>query len=96
MKEELRNPQNKKYVVLEHLTLPDRGFRFWTTASDDNTHSYKGDLWYKEVMFTDEPEEAIRVCSNYDPAKVASFAEMMEYARQKVDEDLKKLDNERT
>jgi len=92
--EEPRNPDNKQYVVLEHLTLPDKGFRFWTVASDDNTHSYKGDLWYKEIMFTDEPEEAIRACSNYDPANVASFAEMMAYAENKYKEDLKNAKND--
>ena len=35
---------NKKYVVLEHLTMPNRGERFWTTNSENNTHSHKGEL----------------------------------------------------
>ena len=84
--------EKKKYVVLEHLTLPDRGFRFCTSASDDNTHSYKGDLWYKEVMFTDDPEEAIRECQNFDHTKVPSFSELMTYYKEKREnEDIDEL-----
>jgi hypothetical protein len=48
-----------KYVVLEHLTLPDRGLRFWSTNTEDNTHGHNGELWYKEILFTDSEEEAI-------------------------------------
>jgi hypothetical protein len=50
---------DKKYVVLEHLTLPDRGLRFWSHNTENNTHSMWGDLWYKEILFTDSEEEAI-------------------------------------
>jgi len=28
--------KGKKYVVLEHLQLPNRGFRFWSMNSDNN------------------------------------------------------------
>jgi|LakMenE01Jun11ns_1017448.scaffolds.fasta_scaffold9176398_2 hypothetical protein len=49
----------EKYVVLEHLCLPNRGFRFWSMNGQNNTHSIDGELWYKEVMFTDSTEEAI-------------------------------------
>ena len=49
-----------KYVVLEHLTMPDRGFRFWSMNTENNTHGHNGELWYKEVLFTDSTDEAIR------------------------------------
>jgi len=49
----------EKYVVLEHINLPDRGLRFWSMNTEDNTHSAWGDLWYKEILFTDKEEEAI-------------------------------------
>lgn len=32
----------EKYVVLEHLTLPDRGLRFWSHNTENNTHSMWG------------------------------------------------------
>ena len=50
---------DKKYVVLEHLTLPDRGMRFWSTNSENNTHLNDGALAYKEVLFTDDENTAI-------------------------------------
>ena len=33
--------EKAKYVVLEHLELPDKGLRFWTINSNNNTYSYK-------------------------------------------------------
>jgi hypothetical protein len=67
----------EKYVVLEHLTLPDRGFRFWGHNTEDNTHSAWGDLWYKEVFFTDSEEEAIAECRKL--GDVACMRELEEY-----------------
>lgn len=52
----------KKYVVLEHLTGFNKGRKFWSTNTLNNTHSNKGELWYKEVLFTDFTEEAIKAC----------------------------------
>jgi len=51
----------EKYVVLEHLNLPQKGLRFWTTNSDNNTHGHNRGLWYKEVAFTDSEDEAIKL-----------------------------------
>lgn len=48
----------KKYVVLETLVGPSKGGRFWTNNGENNTHSAKGELWYKEIAFCDTPEEA--------------------------------------
>jgi len=53
----------KKFVVVEHLGGNNKGQRFWTTNTDNNTHSYKGELWYKEIMFTDSTDEAIKNCN---------------------------------
>lgn len=53
---------SKQFVVLEHLGGVDKGQRFWSTNSDNNTHSNKGELWYKEILFTDSTEEAIERC----------------------------------
>lgn len=72
---------DKKYVVLEHLNLPDRGFRFWSTNSENNTHSHKGELWYKEILFTDDTEEAIRVSQKTNTQAIATYGELLEYHR---------------
>lgn len=75
---------NKKYVVLENLLLPNRGFRFWTSNSDNNTHSAKGELWYKEILFTDDTEEAIRISQNINRATVATHSELLEYYKGEI------------
>lgn len=72
----------KKYVVLEHLRLPDRGLRFFTMNSGnskDNTHGYTGEKWYEEVGFADTTEEAQQICSEYDLSKLPSFDELLEF-----------------
>ncbi len=73
------NMSDKKYVVLEHLCLPNRGFRFWTTNSDNNTHSFEGELWYKEILFTDSSEEAILESRNTNTKEIPTHQELMEY-----------------
>lgn len=50
-----------KFVVLETLVGPSKGGRFFTTNSDNNTHSAKGELWYKEIAFCDTSDE----CQKY-------------------------------
>ncbi len=69
----------KKYVVLEHLQVPDRGFRFWTTNTSNNTHSAKGELWYKEILFTDSEEEAIIESRKVNCDAIPSWRELYEY-----------------
>lgn len=51
--------KNKKYVVLEHLLLPDKGFRFWSQNSDDCSKLYNGTIAYKPVFWTDNTDIAI-------------------------------------
>ena len=75
----------EKYVVLEHLTLPDRGLRFWSHNTDNNTHGYNGELWYKEVLFTDSEDEAMeasRICNN-----LPTHHELEEYWKEKIKQD---------
>jgi len=55
--------ENKEqFVVLEHLGGPDKGLKFITTNTENNTHSSEGELWYKEVLFTDDLKEAQNAC----------------------------------
>lgn len=74
----------KKYVVLEHLTLPDRGFRFWSTNSENNTHGANGELWYKEIMFTDDTEEAIAMSRTMNRLVTPTHDELEEYYAQEI------------
>lgn len=49
----------KKFVVLEHLCLPDRGFRFFTmNVEGDPTRLMDGTIAYKVVGYADSVEEA--------------------------------------
>jgi len=68
---------DKKYVVLEHVNLPDRGLRFWSMNTEDNTHSAWGDLWYKEILFTDSEEEAIAASRKL--GEIPTMHELEEY-----------------
>jgi hypothetical protein len=54
--------KKKKYVVLEHLTYPHKGQRFWSTNTDNNVALYTGEIVYKEIFFTDSEREAINKC----------------------------------
>lgn len=70
--------KDKEYVVLEHLMLPDRGLRFCSTPSDNNTHGFNGELWYKEVGFTDTHEEALQLIRQ-GPGPTATMQELDEH-----------------
>ena len=49
----------KKFVILEHLCLPDRGFRFFCTNSEtDHTRIMSGEVAYKVVGYSDTVEDA--------------------------------------
>lgn len=69
----------KKYVVLEHIKMSQKGFRFWTTNSDNNTHSVEGEIWYKEVLFTDDQDEAIS--ESQIRGELATQSELLEYLK---------------
>jgi hypothetical protein len=73
----------KKFVVLEHLRMPDRGFRFWTTNTENNTHVNDGGLAYKEILFTDDTEEAIKVSRQSNHEAIPTMREIEEYVKQK-------------
>lgn len=68
----------KKYVVLEHLTLPDRGLRFWTLNTSNNT-MFNGEVVYKEVLFTNSEDEAIKESANFNVEALPFFAELEQY-----------------
>jgi hypothetical protein len=74
----------KEYVVLEHLTLPDRGLRFFTTNSKkgDNTLIHDGTVAYKEILFTDSTEEAQAECRKANWAVLPTMHELEEYYRE--------------
>lgn len=76
----------KKYVVLEHLQLPNRGFRFWTTNTENNTHSAKGDLWYKEILFTNSTEEAIAMSRIANREAIPTHWELEKHWKKEISE----------
>ena len=78
----------KKYVVLEHLTLPHRGIRFWTHNGENNTHFSDGSLVYKEILFTDSQEEAI--FESQLIGDIPSYNELEEYYKNELYENKQK------
>lgn len=77
--------EKKKYVVLEHLCMPNKGMRFYTTNSDNNTHSHKGDLWYKEVLFSDDDSENGEIRKAIREQTFPTMRELEEYYRNNKD-----------
>lgn len=69
----------KKYVVLENLLLPNRGFRFWSLNTDNNTKLFDGTVAYKVVMITDNTEEAISKSQKVNREAIATTRELTEY-----------------
>jgi hypothetical protein len=86
---------NKKYVVLEHLCLPNRGFRFWSMNGKNNTHSIDGELWYKEVMFTDSTEEAIKASKEVNKDAQPTHEELELYYKHEIEKRKIKAETER-
>jgi len=74
----------QKYVVLEHLQLPNRGVKFWTTNTENNTHSAHGELWYKEVHFTDDETEAIEFAREWNYTELPSHRELENYWAEQI------------
>ena len=54
----------KKYVVLEHLRSPDRGFRFWSLNSPEPEKLKSGEVAYKKVLETDNSDVARMVAGH--------------------------------
>jgi hypothetical protein len=50
----------KKYVVLEHLRAPNRGFRFYSLNGSDPERLHSGEVAYKVVLETDDAAEALK------------------------------------
>jgi hypothetical protein len=68
----------EKFVVLEHLLMPDRGFKFWTLNSENNTRLLDGTVAYKEVYFTSDADDAKDHC-NANLKKVPTMYELEKY-----------------
>jgi hypothetical protein len=75
----------EKYVVLEHLLLPDRGMRFWTMNTKNNVTISGGKIAYKEVHFTSDVYDAIDHCSP-NSKNLPSFSELFNYYKKRYDE----------
>lgn len=75
----------KKYVVLEHLLLPNRGFRFWTMNTDNNTKLLDGTIAYKEILFTNDDKEAIKVSQDFDKNLLPSMKELEDHYKQEIE-----------
>lgn len=72
----------KKYVILRHLTLPDKGFCFFTTNTGDKDIEYgsNGEQWYEIVGYADTVEEAQILCATKRGIR-ATFNELLDYYR---------------
>jgi hypothetical protein len=85
MEKKLNKDHPEKYVVLEHIRMPDRGFRFWSTNTEDNTHGHNGELWYKEILFTNDEKEAIEATREHgnipNSSEIYSYYEEMYKSR---------------
>jgi hypothetical protein len=79
---------DKKYVILRHLTMPDKGRCFFTTndpnePEDEKGLSHKGERWYEVVGYADTTEEAQSMCSsNY--GGLPSMKEFDDWAKAEV------------
>lgn len=71
----------RKYVVLEHLTMPQRGFRFWSSNAGVclNTHGTEDSPWYKEVLFTDSEREATELSSRNNKSVMPTLYDLEKY-----------------
>jgi hypothetical protein len=84
----IEHAKSKDNVVLEHLTLPDRGFRFWTTNTDNNTKIYTGEIVYTPIFYTSNDEDAIHYSKGYTASKIASIRELEKYHKEQAEKYL--------
>jgi hypothetical protein len=52
--------KDKRFVILQHRMMPDKGICFFTTNSNDPDVEFgiNGEHWYKVVGYADTVEEA--------------------------------------
>jgi hypothetical protein len=68
-----------KYIILEHKTMPNRGFRFWSINSGEiNTE------WYKVIGYTDDTEEAIKISRKPNYNILPTIQELEDYWRDEI------------
>ena len=70
---------NSKYVVLEHKTLPNRGFRFWTSNVGDFNQE-----WYSVVGYTNSEDVAIALSKKVNYAVIPTIRELEDYWRDEI------------
>ena len=63
--------RKEKYVVLENLSTGERFFS--TNNLSNNCYSVNGELWYKEITFTDDSKEVQDLCNKYELKKKETF-----------------------
>ncbi len=74
-----------EYVVLRHLTMPDKGKCFFTTNSEmgRDCHGHTGELWYEIVAYADSVKEAQTLCS-FHYGGLPSMKEFEDHAREEI------------
>ena len=78
----------KKIIVLEHLLLPDKGFRFFSTNEDKDPETlYDGRIAYKVVGYADTVDEAQSIIFQNFGHSTPTHAELTKYWKDKIAED---------
>jgi len=79
---------DKKFVILRHLMMPDKGKCFFTTNDPKKPEekkglSLEGERWYEVVGYADTVEDAQSMCaSNY--GGIPSWKEFEDWAHEKI------------
>jgi len=85
-----------EYVILRHLLMPDKGKCFFSTnGSEDPRLSYKGDVWYEIIGYTDSVSDAQTMCyDNYGGCPTTrEFEEYFKELYKKRDNELRDKSN---
>jgi hypothetical protein len=81
--------KNKKYVILRHLTMPDKGKCFFTTndpnePEEEKGLSFEGERWYEVVGYSNTIPGAQKMCDeNY--GGLPRQEEFDEWARKEIE-----------
>jgi hypothetical protein len=85
-------PENTtaEYVVLRHLTMPDKGKCFFTTNGElgRSCHGYNGELWYEVVAYANTVPEAQTLCDQHYGG-IPSMKEFEDHAREEIEKRYK-------
>jgi hypothetical protein len=81
----IKQIKSKKYVVLKHLLLPDRGFRFYTENKPMNKRNENGEFYIQPIFWSDNLQE-INMVINMQSG-IASFNELINHFDRIVNKD---------